>query len=100
MKTKGLQWAGSASPERNTPPCKLMKVDPRALKDNGDNTRQSKWTPQADALFKPTLIAPKAAAVVSSKPVTGAPARLSQLASMKSMSSSLRRPTTTAPCTR
>ncbi|TBZ54540.1 hypothetical protein [Rhizobium leguminosarum] len=32
----------------------LMKVDPRALKDNPDNTRQSKSTPQADALLLAT----------------------------------------------
>lgn len=33
----------------------LMKVDPRALKDNPDNTRQSKSTPQADALLLATI---------------------------------------------
>ncbi|AGS24571.1 plasmid partitioning protein (plasmid) [Rhizobium etli bv. mimosae str. Mim1] len=32
-----------------------MKVDPRALKDNPDNTRQSKSTPQADALLLATI---------------------------------------------
>lgn len=34
---------------------RLMKVDPRALKDNPDNTRQSKSTPQADALLLATI---------------------------------------------
>ncbi|MEF0944380.1 ParB/RepB/Spo0J family partition protein [Rhizobium sp. BR 362] len=33
----------------------LMKVDPRALKDNPDNTRQSKSTPQADAMLLATI---------------------------------------------
>ncbi|MFK0278613.1 ParB/RepB/Spo0J family partition protein [Ensifer sp. NPDC090286] len=33
----------------------LMKVDPRALKDNPDNTRQSKSTPQSDALLLATI---------------------------------------------
>ncbi|NEH49642.1 plasmid partitioning protein [Rhizobium leguminosarum] len=33
----------------------LMKVDPRALKDNPDNTRQSQSTPQADALLLATI---------------------------------------------
>lgn len=33
----------------------LMKVDPRALKDNPDNTRQSKSTPQADELLLATI---------------------------------------------
>ncbi len=33
----------------------LMKVDPRALKDNPDNTRQSKSTPQADVLLLATI---------------------------------------------
>ncbi|MFC0804695.1 MULTISPECIES: ParB/RepB/Spo0J family partition protein [Sinorhizobium] len=33
----------------------LMKLDPRALKDNPDNTRQSKSTPQADALLLATI---------------------------------------------
>lgn len=51
---KDRQKAASASPERNTP-IQLMKVDPRALKDNPDNTRQSKSTPQADALLLATI---------------------------------------------
>uniref|UniRef100_UPI001FED2B78 hypothetical protein n=1 Tax=Rhizobium leguminosarum TaxID=384 RepID=UPI001FED2B78 len=51
---KDRQKAASASPERNTP-MQLMKVDPRALKDNPDNTRQSKSTPQADALLLATI---------------------------------------------
>jgi hypothetical protein len=33
----------------------LMKVDPRALKDNPDRTRQTKSTPQADALLLATI---------------------------------------------
>ncbi|MGV1963760.1 ParB N-terminal domain-containing protein [Rhizobium rhizogenes] len=33
----------------------IMKVDPRSLKDNPDNTRQSKSTPQADALLLATI---------------------------------------------
>ncbi|WP_454748995.1 ParB/RepB/Spo0J family partition protein [Ciceribacter selenitireducens] len=33
----------------------IMKVDPRALKDNPDNTRQSKSTTQADALLLATI---------------------------------------------
>ncbi len=33
----------------------LMKVDPRALRDNPDNTRQTKSTPQADALLLATI---------------------------------------------
>ena len=30
---------------------RLMKIDPRALKDNPDRLRQTKSTPQADALL-------------------------------------------------
>lgn len=33
----------------------LMKVDPRALKENPDRTRQTKSTPQADALLLATI---------------------------------------------
>ncbi|HMN71534.1 MAG TPA: ParB/RepB/Spo0J family partition protein [Rhodoblastus sp.] len=33
----------------------LMKLDPRALKDNPDRTRQTKSTPQADALLLATI---------------------------------------------
>ena len=33
----------------------IMKVDPRALKDNPDRTRQTKSTPQADALLLATI---------------------------------------------
>lgn len=33
----------------------IMKVDPRSLKENPDNTRQSKSTPQADALLLATI---------------------------------------------
>jgi len=33
----------------------IMKVDPRSLKDNPDNTRQTKSTPQADALLLATI---------------------------------------------
>jgi ParB family chromosome partitioning protein len=33
----------------------LMKVDPRALRDNPDNTHQTKSTPQADALLLATI---------------------------------------------
>ena len=33
----------------------IMKVDPRALKDNTDRTRQTKSTPQADALLLATI---------------------------------------------
>lgn len=33
----------------------LMKVDPRALRDNPDNTRQTRSTPQADALLLATI---------------------------------------------
>lgn len=33
----------------------LMKVDPRALKDNPDRSRQTKSTPQADALLLATI---------------------------------------------
>ena len=33
----------------------LMKIDPRTLKTNPDNTRQSKSTPQADALLLATI---------------------------------------------
>ncbi|MBB2687787.1 UNVERIFIED_ORG: ParB/RepB/Spo0J family partition protein [Rhizobium etli] len=33
----------------------VMKVDPRELKDNPDNTRRSKSTPQADALLLATI---------------------------------------------
>ena len=33
----------------------LMKVDPRALKENPDRARQSKSTPQADALLLATI---------------------------------------------
>ena len=33
----------------------LVKVDPRALKDNPDRTRQTKSTPQADALLLATI---------------------------------------------
>jgi ParB family chromosome partitioning protein len=32
-----------------------MKIDPRALRDNPDNTRQTKSTPQADALLLATI---------------------------------------------
>jgi len=32
-----------------------MKVDPRALKENPDRTRQTKSTPQADALLLATI---------------------------------------------
>lgn len=33
----------------------LTKVDPRALKDNPDRTRQTKASPQADALLLATI---------------------------------------------
>ncbi|WP_018431124.1 hypothetical protein [Hoeflea sp. 108] len=33
----------------------LMKVDPRALKDNPDRARQTKSSPQADALLLATI---------------------------------------------
>ena len=33
----------------------VMKVDPRALKDNPDRARQTKSTPQADALLLATI---------------------------------------------
>ena len=33
----------------------VMKVDPRALKDNPDRSRQTKSTPQADALLLATI---------------------------------------------
>jgi ParB family chromosome partitioning protein len=36
-------------------PMHLMKVDPRALKENPDRTRQTKSTPQADALLLATI---------------------------------------------
>ena len=35
----------------------LMKVDPRALKKNPDRSRQTKSTPQADALLRATIVA-------------------------------------------
>ncbi len=34
---------------------RLMKVDPRALKENPDRMRQTKSTPQADALLLATI---------------------------------------------
>ena len=34
---------------------RLIKVDPRALKENPDRTRQTKSTPQADALLLATI---------------------------------------------
>jgi ParB family chromosome partitioning protein len=34
---------------------RLIKVDPRALKDNPDRLRQTKSTPQADALLLATI---------------------------------------------
>ena len=34
----------------------LMKLDPRAPKDNPDRTRQTKSTPQADALLLATIV--------------------------------------------
>ncbi len=34
----------------------LMKVDPRALKENSDRSRQTKSTPQADALLLATML--------------------------------------------
>lgn len=33
----------------------IMKVDPRALKENPDRMRQSKSSPQADALMLATI---------------------------------------------
>ena len=33
----------------------LIKVDPRALKENPDRARQTKSTPQADALLLATI---------------------------------------------
>ena len=33
----------------------LMKVDPRALKENPDRARQTKFNPQADALMLATI---------------------------------------------
>lgn len=33
----------------------IMKVDPRALKENPDRSRQTKSTPQADALLLATI---------------------------------------------
>lgn len=46
--------AASRIPEKENS-MHIMKVDPRSLKDNPDNTRQSKSTPQADALLLATI---------------------------------------------
>jgi len=46
---------------------RLMKVDPRALKDNPDRLRQTKSTPQADALLLATI---KAVGIVQPPVVT------------------------------
>ncbi|MDX3807111.1 MAG: ParB/RepB/Spo0J family partition protein, partial [Bosea sp. (in: a-proteobacteria)] len=45
----------------------LMKVDPRALKENPDRTRQTKSTPQADALLLATI---KAVGIVQPPVIT------------------------------
>ena len=45
----------------------LIKVDPRALKDNPDRTRQTKSTPQADALLLATI---KAVGIVQPPVIT------------------------------
>lgn len=46
---------------------RLMKVDPRALKDNPDRLRQTKSTPQADALLLATI---KAVGIVQPPVIT------------------------------
>ena len=46
----------------------LMKIDPRALKDNPDDARRSKSSPQADALMLATI---KAVGIIQ-PPVGGA----------------------------
>ena len=45
----------------------LLKVDPRALKENPDRTRQTKSTPQADALLLATI---KAVGIVQPPVIT------------------------------
>ncbi|RUW57339.1 plasmid partitioning protein, partial [Mesorhizobium sp. M4B.F.Ca.ET.049.02.1.2] len=45
----------------------LIKVDPRALKENPDRTRQTKSSPQADALLLATI---KAVGIVQPPLVT------------------------------
>ncbi|RVC66083.1 plasmid partitioning protein, partial [Mesorhizobium sp. M2A.F.Ca.ET.046.02.1.1] len=45
----------------------LIKVDPRALKENPDRTRQTKSSPQADALLMATI---KAVGIVQPPLVT------------------------------
>ncbi|ACM39469.1 chromosome partitioning protein (plasmid) [Allorhizobium ampelinum S4] len=55
MKTdKSWHWAGSAIPE-GANLMQILKLDPRALKDNPDDTRRSKSSPQSDALLLATV---------------------------------------------
>jgi ParB family chromosome partitioning protein len=55
MKTGRAGKASARKSPQRTSPLQIMKVDPRALKENPDRTRQTKSSPQADALMLATI---------------------------------------------